>query len=711
MNKLSLNLNRTGIESLLLFLIRACIVLVVLTPLLVTSDPFPQEIQTFFPFIVGKALYSRLMILISVTLWLILIINRAEYRPKQSWLISVFTIFLLASLLASLLGVGPTRSFWSTFERMQGMVDLMHWFAFVLVFVSVFREIASMRRVLQINILVSLIVALLGVAQKYGIEVPGFPYLMRDGLLRVDSTLGNPTFIGAYLMVSILLAGGFLSQSLRKLPALNDWNKVYTCDAAVIRSLLAPAIWITVIGFNFWVLTLTGARGALFGLAAGLLLCLFIYLFKDNNKLVRLAVAIILAFILAVSLLFVFARNSSFVETAAQQNRMVAMLATLGSEEDSYSIRREIINVGLKSFAQRPLLGWGPDNFYVAYDYNVTADSFSKMAVTVDQPHNKVIEELATKGIMGFIPYIAMWMLIGVVYIRYLRDKLNIHWDLAVFLAAASVGYFVQNLFLFDTASTSLQFYLLLSAAVLFEQVYEKQDMVTERPGVSTRLIFNLDIIKLGFNKRSGFVSKIFSNSVSMFRMPEFHVPVIFALFILVYIFSIHFPYSASHHTKKAIEQRLTSIERMYEYDLAIKKFPALGTYPRIYLFMFLSNEWKVFNDDEKTAAIYLAKKHFTDAIKVEPRNWRIYLGACRVYQSASFEYPELLALCSEYLDKVDMLAPERIETYEARARQYLLEGNITAAQSTLNEYLEMNPNAKHLLEQLINIAFTEEVN
>ena len=205
---------------------------------------------------------------------------------------------------------------------------------------------------------------------------------------------------------------------------------------------------------------------------------------------------------LAISLLFVFGKNSAFVERMAQTNRMVAMLSILGDEEDSYSVRRELINIGLQSFAQRPLLGWGPDNFYVAYDANVTADAFSKMAVTVDAPHNKVIEELATKGIVGFIPYISIWILIAIVYIRYLRFRENVHWELAVFVAAASVGYFVQNLFLFDTASTSLQFYLLLSAAVLFEQLSWTKDKVEDNSKVPARSILNSGLIKLGLNKR-----------------------------------------------------------------------------------------------------------------------------------------------------------------------------------------------------------------
>ena len=149
----------------------------------------------------------------------------------------------------------------------------------------------------------------------------------------------------------------------------------------------------------------------------------------------------------------------------------------------------------------------------------------------------------------------------------------------------------------------------------------------------------------------------------------------------------------------------------MYEYDIAIDKSPGLRTYPTIFLFMFLSDGWTTFTEDERTAAIYLGKKHLADGIKSEPHNWRIYLGACRLYQSASLEYPDLLDLCNQYLDEVDRIAPERIETYEARARQYLIEGDIQAAQATLNEYLTMNPDSRHLLEPLLDIAFNEGAN
>jgi len=704
MDKMSSYLNISSAEKPLLFLIRASILLVLLIPLIVTSDPLPQNMQTFYPYIVGKALFARLMIIISLSLWLILIINRTEYRPKKSWILSAFTIFLFGSLIASLFGVGPTRSFWSNYERMQGIVDLIHWFAFVVVAVSVFRDIKSIRTLLKFNVGVSVIVALLGIAQKYGIGIPGFPYLGMDGLLRVDSTLGNPTFMGAYMMTSILIAAGLLANSLRNLTLISDWTKQHLANAKTRNIILAPIPWVFAIGINFWVMMMTGARGALFGLAAGLILCLLIYLFKDKNRHIRLLAAVSLACILAISLMFVFAKSSSLVERMSQSNRMVAMLSILGSDEDSYSIRRELIDIGFQSFTQRPLTGWGPDNFYVAYDANVTAEAFSNMAATVDQPHNKVVEELATKGVIGFIPYFTIWILIGVVFIRYLWNRSNIHWDLVLFLAAASVGYFVQNLFLFDTASTSLQFYLLLSVAVLLDQSSRQQEI---SPVNVNKRLQQHQVGVLGFDRIKS-IQPMVLGLKGIWKMPELHVPVVIALFVLAYIFIIHFPFSGSHHTKVALEQPLSAIERMYQYDLAISKSPVMSGYPRIFLFMYLSDGWNIFTEDERTAAIYLGKKHFADGIKLEPRNWRIYLGACRLYQSASFEHPDLLDRCNQYLDEVDKIAPERIETYEARARQYLIQGDIAAAQSTLNEYLEMNPRSRHLLEPLLDIAFQE---
>ena len=62
------------------------------------------------------------------------------YRPRASWLLGLLGIYLLVSLSAGFFGVSFQRSLWSTFERMQGIVDLAHWLVLIVVLSGVIRD-------------------------------------------------------------------------------------------------------------------------------------------------------------------------------------------------------------------------------------------------------------------------------------------------------------------------------------------------------------------------------------------------------------------------------------------------------------------------------------------------------------------------------------------------------------------------------------------
>ena len=77
----------------------------------------------------------------------------------------------------------------------------------------------------------------------------------------------------------------------------------------------------------------------------------------------------------------------------------------------------------------------------------------------MDKAHNQLLEELGTKGSLGLLVYLGLWTVIVVTLIRKhrpLREDV-----LAYAILGALAGYFVQNLFLFDTPPTILQFVLL----------------------------------------------------------------------------------------------------------------------------------------------------------------------------------------------------------------------------------------------------------
>ena len=171
------------------------------------ADPLPS---TIFPYVVGKAVYTRLLIELAFALWLALILWCPAYRLPRSRLLWVLAIYVAVVLVASLMGVSVQRSLWSTYERMQGWVGLLHYAAFTVMLASVFRSFRSWYVVLNVNLLVGLALGLLGVSQMAGLS----PVAYLLDAPRISITLGNATYVGAYMLVNALIAAAFLARSL-----------------------------------------------------------------------------------------------------------------------------------------------------------------------------------------------------------------------------------------------------------------------------------------------------------------------------------------------------------------------------------------------------------------------------------------------------------------------------------------------------------------
>ena len=85
----------SDIEQLLLWAVRIGVMAVLIVPLVVTTS-------TYFPYVVGKAIYARVVIEITLALWLILILYYSDYRPSRSWILVAFGAWLLVTLVAGI---------------------------------------------------------------------------------------------------------------------------------------------------------------------------------------------------------------------------------------------------------------------------------------------------------------------------------------------------------------------------------------------------------------------------------------------------------------------------------------------------------------------------------------------------------------------------------------------------------------------------------
>ena len=209
---------------------RLGILLVLLMPLVVTSS-------TLFPFIVGKAIYARIMIEVTFGAWVVLVLVAPEHRPKRSWILIAFGVWLVASIIAGYAGVSLQRSLWSTYERMQGIIDLAHWAGFVLVAGSVFRSVNDWKWLLSINLGVSLFASILGLGQNFDIFESN---LFTAG--RIASTLGNATYFGAYTMVNIFAVWGRISTSLSRASSVPRPGSNQRLET---QPMLAHTLWAT----------------------------------------------------------------------------------------------------------------------------------------------------------------------------------------------------------------------------------------------------------------------------------------------------------------------------------------------------------------------------------------------------------------------------------------------------------------------------------
>ena len=228
----------------------ACVVLLLLTPLVVTRD-------TIYLYVVGKALYWRTLVEIAFTMWAVLALWVPAYRPPRSWLLGLVGAGVACSLLSASFGVSTERSLWSSYERMLGVVNELHMLAFVVVVVSLFRGASrsgsALHMLMNVNLGVSALVGLLAVGRFLELGVPFYGSLPELHLPRVGVPLGNPTWLAAFVVMNGTLALGFLVRSFLTGAAspLRHWARLFWLAAAVL---------------NYVALALTSSRGALLGL-------------------------------------------------------------------------------------------------------------------------------------------------------------------------------------------------------------------------------------------------------------------------------------------------------------------------------------------------------------------------------------------------------------------------------------------------------------
>jgi len=650
------------IDRAFLYVIWAGLFLLLFMPLIVSTD-------TIFPFIVGKAIYSRIVIALVFGLWAILAFRNEDFRPPRSRLIILLGIYLFISLSAGIFGVSFQRSLWSTFERMQGIVDLAHWVALLIVLASVIRTKSSWVFLLNANMGISLLVALIGLGQSTGAEsIPFYRYLQAEG--RIGVTLGNPAFVATYLMLNAVIATGLLLRSFwsdenlqpvsqaRKRRRSRRQEQEKKVD---IKLIFWRSFWIIVVSMNLWVMTLTGTRGAVIGLIAGIGVFAMGYVLIGNQKILKRSLLMLVAIVVLMGVLLIGLRDSAIVRGVASNNILVERMTDLRPEQDPFTSRLFALTVGYKSILERPIVGWGPENYIVPYGrYYVEGKSSLEV---LDQAHNKPIEELVTKGLLGLVSYLAIWFLIFRIAFQRAKNASQRDQIFILTIGAALASYFVQNLFLFDTPVSTLQFIIFTAIFVNLEA--DNSANASDASDSSLSVAGSVDgspTDRLIAPVRS-FVGAFASRPVVASTLPL--VTIVVAVILALSSVWINMRAFNAAGTILEVSRGARSLDSaLATVDRSISSFPALANYPRL---IYIKNVGLILpdlSDGDAQRVVDFAQEMADDATDAEPLNWRILVIISEMYYDVALQSPEYEGVeeARFYLSKAEKLAPDRWE-------------------------------------------------
>jgi O-antigen ligase/tetratricopeptide (TPR) repeat protein len=407
-----------------------------------------------FPFASPKSIGFRSLgvLLLAALVWLLLArepLHFGRLRHRPAWIPAAL---LVVAYLASLQGVAFHHSFWSSFERGDGLLTLsvaiLYFYAILL-----HADAQFLRRFAIMSMWVGGGVALYAVVEWFQIRT------------RVGSTFGNAAFMASYLAMTFFLTL-WLARGYR------DGARVFAFANA---------------GLQLLAILLSATRGTIVALVLAGVVAAAHVAWRGREQ-PRLVARVVLAGCVAGLGLFI-----AFREQLAQVPvEFVQRFTTMSAPSDTSAVRLVLWErIGRKAL-DHPLAGVGAE--HIDHVYN---RAYSPELITGDwndHSHNAYLDYFVQFGVAGFLLYgalvvIALWA------------------ARAVFKAGDVVGgylfllfltYAVQNFFVFDVALTLWMFLAVLACVLAAGHTGQQRPAIPDTP-FAARLVLVPAILLLLF--------------------------------------------------------------------------------------------------------------------------------------------------------------------------------------------------------------------
>ncbi|HEY5220748.1 MAG TPA: O-antigen ligase family protein, partial [Candidatus Paceibacterota bacterium] len=425
----------------------------------------------FFPFIGGKDFFFRFVVelaLACMVLWWAFEAKKGDATKRiavlfRKPLVIAVTVFAAIFEIACIFAYDFHAAFWSNYERGEGGFQMLHYYLFFLLLVLLFTNEKEWKNLFRFSLISAVLMILYGIAGNY--SVGGFigPYAgatpptgwwneLIQG--RFEGSLGNPAYVDPYLIFSIFFAAYlWLSSKLEgKLTAWKSWG---------YGVLIAAFLFFFVLGQT---------RGAFLGLAASVFVLVLYLIFSSKGNLRKWG-AIALGVLVILGLGLYAIRNNPEIQKYPE-----ARLLQINLTDATAQTRFWVWGEAWQGFLEKPVLGWGPENFTPVFDKFFNPNFYvpgQNNETWFDRAHSVFFDYLTETGILGLLSYLAIF------FVFYWEFFKNPHKNATSQLqrglvVALPIAYLVQGVAIFDVFPMYICLFSFLAFAAYYFSVHKK---------------------------------------------------------------------------------------------------------------------------------------------------------------------------------------------------------------------------------------------
>lgn len=336
----------------------------------------------------------RLLVAVALALWGYAVFKgRAAVRwHRVAWLGAVFLAWAAASVAFS---VSPATALIGTAAGEAGWLALASSAVGGFLMLQLADRASRIRLFMRAVTLTALVAASYGVIQTLGLD----PVVYGNrpwGAFRAFGTLGNPDMYGAFtVLVLPLVIGLVLSEDDKR------WKTV-----GGVAFVLVGLTCLTSLTRAAWV-------GAVVGAVVLAILCI-----RLRPKVGRFELALVGVLVALMAVATVVSLG------AADSDSNIGARATNTAEaaQKSTVARFEMWRIASAAIAERPISGWGPDTFLLAFEDRRT-EAFSALVdpgTTTGSAHNWVLQTAVETGLPGLLLLAGFFAAVAVLSVRWI---------------------------------------------------------------------------------------------------------------------------------------------------------------------------------------------------------------------------------------------------------------------------------------------------